>query len=252
MRASLSTAPDESGSSRRAGCARPTTTSASGKGHVRRLAAVLFIAVTLAACSSSIPRHAAVYSPPLPTASEQPSVGSLDSSAPLANPPADGSPPASAPAVDTSGWVTLAPAGEGFSVLMPGAAKTATATASTPAGNAPVTIWTHTDSSNAGFQAIHVKFKAGTFSKAPTKSVLDGAMNQEIATVPGAVLKSQSDMTLAGHPGRLIMFATSKTTWVAEFCVAGDDMYAFDVMTDAGKADAGRTQAFFATIQITA
>jgi hypothetical protein len=29
-------------------------------------------------------------------------------------------------------------------------------------------------------------------------------------------------------------------------------MYAFDVMTDAGKADAARTQAFFATIQITA
>jgi hypothetical protein len=217
----------------------------------------LSIAVTLAACSSSIPRHAAVYSPPPPTASEQPSGGSLDASASAANPPADGSPAdgsptASAPAVDTSGWVTLAPAGEGFSVLMPGAAKTTTATASTPAGNAPVTIWTHTDSSNAGFQAIHVKFKAGTFSKAPIKSVLDAAMSQEIATVPGAVLKSQSDMTLAGHPGRLITFATSKTTWVAEFCIAGDDMYAFDVMTDAGKADAGRTQAFFATIQITA
>lgn len=207
---------------------------------MRGLATMLVVLVGAGACSSSIPRHSAVFIPAEPPTA--PPATPTNSQPAGSNPVATG---------DTSGWVTLAPQGEGFSVLMPGKATSSTLAAKTPNGDAPTTIWEYSASTEA-FGVARAKFPAGAMSSGAPADVL-GAIMTPIATniLPGASITSQSDVTLDGHPGRSMAFADSKTTVQCEFFVVGDDVYAAFVAYPAGKMDAVVAQAFFASFQLT-
>lgn len=161
--------------------------------------------------------------------------------------PSGAMPGANSSAADTSTWTRLAPGGAGFSVLMPGTAPEQVGVGSSLVVNANQTEWAYTDGSSVTFKVLLLKFQAGAL----TGVSLDTLMNGEIAAMPGATLTSQSDATLDGHSGRFFTAASSTGSFTAEFFVAGDDVYGIGVGGDTGKADAARTQAFFASFRIT-
>jgi hypothetical protein len=216
-----------------------------GLPDMRRLPIVLLAAVFLvAACSSSIPRHPAVYSPPAPPTGA--------SAEPAAETPADGSPEASSPAVDTSAWISLAPQGEVFSVKMPGAATSSTQTVKTPGGNAAIASWTYTDASKRAFDVSRARFAKGALSGAPAKTIFDQASAMVVASLSGATITSQSDVTLGKYPGRMVRFANATMSVVCVLYIAGDDVLGPSVSAPVGLADDGFSHAFMASFQLTA
>jgi hypothetical protein len=212
---------------------------------MRRLPIALLAAVFLVtACSSSIPRHPAVYSPPaLPT--EAPTE-------PAAETPAGGSPEASSPTVDTSAWISLAPQGEAFSVKMPGQPTTSSQTVKTEGGNATVASWTYTDASKRAFGVSRARLAKGALSGATAKSILDQASAMVVASLTGATITSQSDVTLGQHAGRLVKFANATTSVVCVLYIAGDDVLGPSVSAPVGLVDDGYAQAFLDSFQLAA
>jgi hypothetical protein len=154
-------------------------------------------------------------------------------------------------AVDMTGWVTLNPDGEGFSVSMPGTAQKTTDSIQTPGGEGSESVWNCADSSGVGYMVVRVQLKPGSLTGAPVKDVLDASVTQEASLIPDAKIVSQLDVTLSGHPGRRVTVANSTTTGVGEMFIAGDDIYFVGVVGDRGIIDAGRTEAFFASFQLT-
>ena len=197
---------------------------------MRRLMVGFLAAVLLAGCSSSIPRYSAVFSPTVP-------------------PPTASAPPAgssSAAAVDTSAWITLAPQGEGFSVLMPG-----TPTSLSGSGaNYTYIYWTYTDNSGRGFLVEESKSPKGALS-GPAKSILDYTQNQFLAGYPGAKVESQSDITLDGHAARSGVFANSTTRVHGELVIVDDTIYMVGVSYPVGLADNGVANAFMTSFKLT-
>jgi hypothetical protein len=122
----------------------------------------------------------------------------------------------------------------------------------TPIGTASNTSWTYTGPAHRVFFATDVKFPAGALAKAPAKSVLDGATPVIVATVPGAKLSAQSDVTLGGHQGRSISYGTDKIAVACHIYVVGDDIEGVCSVQPAGQADDGQAQAFLASFQLTA
>jgi hypothetical protein len=204
-----------------------------------KMAAIgLLAAVLVAGCSSSTPRYSAVFSPtpePVISAAVAPSGGA-----------------SAAASVDTSGWIEFAPAGASLSVLMPSQPVASTAPMKTPIGTASSTSWTYTDPAHRVLFATDVKFPAGALAKAPAKSVLDGATPVIVATVPGAKLSAQSDVTLGGHQGRSISYGTDKIAVACHIYIVGDDIEGVCSVQPAGQADDGQAQAFLASFQLTA
>lgn len=199
---------------------------------MRRLAIALFAAALVTGCSSSIPRHAAVFSPtPRPTPSPTPT---LD---PAATPIAT---------ADTSSWVAVT--GDGFSIKMPGAATSATSTVKTPVGDATMTTWTYTDANKQGYYFERVASAPGSFAGAKQADILDQVATSIVGSIPGGQIISQSEATLNGHAGRTATFGSMATTLQCEFFVAGDAIYVADTT---GTADDPLVQAFFASLQLT-
>jgi hypothetical protein len=201
----------------------------------------LVAAVLLAGCSSSVPRHSAVFSP---TPEQATSVPAAAASA-AGSPSAIGS-------VDTSTWIEFAPPGAGFRVLVPNQPTESSAPMKTPVGTASSTSWTYTDSANRVFLTTDVKFASGALSEAPPKTVLDSAATAMVAAVPGARLSAQSDLTLRGHSGRSISYATAQIAVVCQIYIVGDDMNGICSAQPAGRFDESIAQAFFASYELTA
>ena len=154
-------------------------------------------------------------------------------------------------AADTTGWVTLAPDGEGFSVLMPGAAQKTTDSIQTPGGEGSQSVWNYSDSSGMGYMVVRVQLKAGSLAGASVKATLDTSVTQVASQIANAQIVSEFDITLSGHPGRRVTVANSTTKWIGEAFIAGDDIYLVAVAADTAKVDAGMTEVFFASFQIT-
>jgi hypothetical protein len=150
-----------------------------------------------------------------------------------------------------SGWVVLAPAGEGFSVSMPGPAEKKTESIQTPVGLASESVWTSTDAAGVQFMVVRVGLPAGSVANVAPSRVLDESMAQMLALITDGRVASQSDITLSGHPGRVFVVASSTVTAGGEFFVVGDDIYGVGFGGDAGKVDAGRTQSLFDSFRIT-
>ena len=206
---------------------------------MRRLALALLAAALLSGCaSSSIPRHAAVFSPTEPPTA----------------PPTPTPDPASTPVAtaDASAWTIVAPDGEAFSVKMPGAAKSTTSTITTPGGDATNTVWAFNDDANRAFAVSVAKFKTGAFTGASAKSILDLATASIVGATAGATLASQSDVTVGGNTGRAITFGNSKTQIQCEVFIVGDSIVGASLAFPAGGTDGGVAAPFFASFQLTA
>jgi hypothetical protein len=191
----------------------------------RRLVPAILCAVAVAACSNTVPRHPSVYS--LPPVTPAPS------------------------AAETTGWVTLAPEGEGFSVSMPGTAQKSSDTIQTPGGEGSESTWNCADSSGMSYMVVRVQLKPGSLDGAPAKDVLDASVTQEAALIPDSKVQTQSDVTLDGHAGRRVTVANSTVTGIGEMFIAGDDIYFVGVGGETAKIDAGLTEAFFASFKLT-
>lgn len=206
---------------------------------MRRLAMALLAVALLSGCaSSSIPRHAAVFSP-----TEPPTAAPTPTTDPAATPVAT---------ADASAWTTLAPEGEAFSVKMPGTAKSTTSTIATPGGDAANTVWAFNDDSDRAFAVSVAKFKAGAFSGASAKTILDQASASIVAATAGATLASQSDVTVNGNTGRAITFGNSTTQIQCELFIVGDSIVGASLAFAAGGTDGGVAAPFFASFQLTA
>lgn len=207
---------------------------------MRRLALALLGAALLCGCSASIPRHPAAFitpTEPPPTPIDQPT----------------GTP---GPTADTSGWITVAPDGAGFSVLMPGAPTSNTQELHAQVNNVTVkgalTTWTFTDSFNHTFGVTLVKFADGTFAGTPSTTALDGAAAQISSGLTGARIVSQSDITLGTHAGRRMTYANSTDAVDCEFFFVGDSVYTIGFLYKVGQGDSALTSAFFGSFQLTA
>jgi hypothetical protein len=215
---------------------------------MRRFAIVLLAAVSLAACSSSIPRLPAVYVPPA-----APTDAPVDVSTPTgADPTASTASAAPAPSVDTSAWGKLEVTGEVFTVLMPGHPTANTSTVKTDVGNASITTWSYSDSSKRSFAVTRARFAGGALSSATAKTIFDTATSTSLTNLKGATVTSQSDTTLGKYPARLVKFGNADASVVCEFVIVGDDVIGVSVGAPAGMADDGLQAAFFASLQITA
>ena len=204
----------------------------------------LVAAVLLAGCSSSVPKHSAVFSP-------TPEQATQATSAPAAAANTASSTGAIG-SVDTSTWIEFAPQGAGFRVLLPNQPTESSAPMKTPVGTASSTSWTYTDPANRVFLTTDVKFASGTLSKATPKTVLDGAATAMVAAVPGAHLSTQSDVTLHDHAGRNISYTTAQVAFVCQIYIVGDDMNGICSAQAAGRFDQSIAQAFFASYELTA
>jgi hypothetical protein len=154
-------------------------------------------------------------------------------------------------ALDTSAWVTLAPQGEGFSVLVPCTATPVPGWDYAVVGGIyAYTSWSCTDSSGRAFLVQVSKYAEGALS-GPVKPVLDGAEDSWLGQYPAAQVESQSDITLGGHAGRTGVFANSTTRVHGEMVIVGDTIYAVGVSYPVGLAEDGVVTAFMASFQLT-
>lgn len=204
---------------------------------MRKLALALLAAALFAGCSSTIPRHAAVFSPTVP---------------PPTPTRASHAPAASVTPADTSSWVAVAPDGAGFSIKMPGNPTSQNQQVSTPAGSFPMTNWSFVDSDKRVFSVSHLAAPKGTLSGSPEAQILDQGTTAVVSSVQGGQLTDQSDITVAGHPGRALTITTAASVFSSEFVIVGDDAYVIGLGHAAGSADDGIVAAFFASFQLTA
>ncbi len=228
-------------------------------GKRTRLAAVngrrsigLLAALLLVGCSYSTPRYRAVYSP-MPAVEASGSAAAAGDTTPgssvVDSPAAPGA--SSAASVDTSAWIALAPEGTSIRVLMPSQPTSSTQVMKTPVGNASSTSWASADPTGRVFYTSDVKFPLGALADVPAKSVLDSATGAVVATVSGAKLSSQSDISLGGHTGRTISYGTAEVAVRCDLYVVGDDVYGVCARQPTGKADDGLSQAFFESFRFT-
>lgn len=165
------------------------------------------------------------------------------------NVPQAGSSPSAA--VDTSAWITLAPQGESFSVLMPCAPDPVSGSSPNVAGGTDTyTYWTCTDSSGRTFLVSLSKYAKGGLS-GPLSGVLDDAESKYLRGFPNAQVESQSDMTLDGHIGRTAVFANATARVRGEVVIVGDSIYVVGVSYPIRLGDDGVANAFMASFQLT-
>jgi hypothetical protein len=201
---------------------------------MRCLAILLASAALLTGCSSAST-----------SGSPEPSV----SAAVSASSTAAGGP--SAGSIDTSTWVPFAPAGEGFSVWLPGTPLEATQSFKTATGDIPARLWMYTDSSGRQFAVIHLTFPAGSLAGTSPGGVYDSVIGA-LATQLDATIQDESDVTIDGHAGRACTLGGPTTYFNGEFVLAGSDLYVVYFAGASLSDDGGRAQALFVSFHLTA
>lgn len=210
---------------------------------MRRSVFVLSAAILVAACSSGTATTppAATGARTSTTSVRTPAV--LTSAAPTGSLAAG---PTVAP-VDISGWITVAPEGQGFGVAMPGKATSSSMTI--PDVNAPTTIWTYTDALGRAFQVARSKFPKGALA-GTSKTVLDNYAKGLPSSVADSTLESQTDVTISGHAGRRYLLVSPKSNVEGVFVVAGDLVFTVYLTYEPGKADPGTLEAFLGSFTL--
>jgi hypothetical protein len=210
---------------------------------MRRSVFVLAAAVLVAACSSGT-----ATTPPAATGSNA-TAASVQTPAVVASAAPTGSlttGPTASP-MDISGWIEVAPQGQGFGVAMPGKATTSSMTI---AGvNAPTTIWTYTDESGRAFQVARSKFPKDALA-GTSKDVLDNVARDLPSSVADGTVESQADVTISGHAGRRYLLVSPESNVEGVFVVAGDLVFTVYVTYEPGRADPGSLEAFLASFTL--
>ena len=210
---------------------------------MRRSVFVLSAAIFVAACSSGT-----ATTPPAATGSGA-AATSVQTPAVVASAAPSGSLTAgpTASPMDISGWIEIAPEGQGFGVAMPGKATTSSMTIAVV--NAPTTIWTYIDESGRAFQVARSKFPKEALV-GTSKAVLDSIAKDLPSSVADSTVESQTDLTISGHAGRRYLLVSPKSNVEGIFVVAGDFVFTIYVTYEPGKADLGSLEAFLASFTL--
>jgi hypothetical protein len=121
-------------------------------------------------------------------------------------------------AANAGDWQRLAPAGAGFSIMMPGTPQTADQTVQTQAG--PLVM--HMFGSEIGKTGYAVMYGDYKMQMDP-KHGLDGVRDGEVGK--GRLL-GEENITAGGYPGRRILVAMADgNTMVSQFFLAGTKLY---------------------------
>jgi hypothetical protein len=199
---------------------------------VRRLPVFVAAALLVAACSSNAPSETPIMPWAPPTAAPTPTP--------------DPNRPTPAP-VDTSGWVTFAPAGQGFSVALPGQpSEPQKVSVDTPGGKVETTTWSYAGSD----YAMAVMVATGSFSGAAPDQILDTAA-QTVASQNGARIGNRSSVSVDGNPGLTFTLTGGEAFFDCEIVLVGDDLYAVYYAAPAAPADDGLARALFASLKLT-
>jgi hypothetical protein len=197
---------------------------------VRRLIFLPLAAVLLAACSPNAPSETPIRPWLPPTLAPTPTP----------NPNA----PTPAP-VDTSTWIVFAPAGEGFSVKLPGEPTVQAATVQTEAGPVPTTTWSYAQGSEWVMAVVRAR---GSF-QGEASGILDTAL-QVMASQSQATLTSKSSVTVSGRPGMAFSMSAGDASITGEMVLAGD-LYGVYFAGPPGSASAGLAEALIASFELT-
>jgi hypothetical protein len=199
---------------------------------LRRLVALSFTAVLLAACSGNPPSETPIrpWSPPTGAPTPGPTSSRIC---------------ATSASADTSTWTAFAPAGEGFSVLLPGQPEAQASTIDTEAGQISLTIWNCVSSSGWAMVVMRAR---GTFEGAPDP-IFDSAL-QLMASQSNATIQSQAPVTVGGRPGRAFVMTGQDLYMSGQLVLAGDDLYGA-YFASPSSADESLARAFLATFSLT-
>ena len=211
--------------------------------QMRRSVFVLSAVVLVAACSS-----ATATTSPAATGSDA-AATSVATPAVVASATPTGSltTGSTASPVDISGWIELAPVGQGFGVAMPGKATKSSMTIAVV--NAPTTIWTYIDESGRAFQVARSKFPKEALT-GTSKAVLDNVAQDLPSSAADSTVESQVDVTIDGHAGRRYLQVSPKSNVEGVFVVAGDFVFTIYVTYEPGRADPGLLEAFLASFKL--
>ena len=130
----------------------------------------------------------------------------------------------------TDKWTTFAPAGAGFSVLLPGEPTLSTRTYETASGDAPASFWMVKVSTDLIYTVMLGKYPEGTVSKQAPATALDNGL---------------------GHAGKSFTLAVPGGTIMGEMFSAGDNLYMAYVVSALAAEDAPTFAAFLESFTLT-
>jgi len=144
--------------------------------------------------------------------------------------------------------VTVAPTGEGFSVLMPVKPTKTTETYSTAVGDAPASMWTAEPSADLAYFAIHAIYPAGSISGVSAASVFSGAISG-METSTGGKVTQQGPTSLSGYPGWTFTIETSSASAQGVLYLVGDDLYLIYAAYAPSRTDFGPIDQFLSSFK---
>jgi hypothetical protein len=191
-------------------------------------------AILFSACASASQTAAPALSPtptptttPAPTPTPSPTVASAD-----------------------SGWVVLAPAGDGFTCKFPGEPKLTKTTTTTKEGPTPTSVWEYLASTDLDYNVAMWQYAAGSTTGLAASAIYDSAISGMDST-NRLTLSTQSDNSLNGHAGRAFTLKGASYALQGELVLAGDNLYMV-YASYAPTVDLAGVTAFLADFQITA
>lgn len=123
-------------------------------------------------------------------------------------------------AIGSHNWQMVAPAGAGFTVLMPGQPKLSTTRGKTSRGAGWLDnsyVWAASDDSES-YTAEVCEYTANLDVSVSMQNVRKGALD-------GGKLLWETNETMNGHPGKKVAVTDGKSVWVVEFYVAPTRIY---------------------------
>lgn len=121
----------------------------------------------------------------------------------------------------TAGWSKFAPAGEGFSVLMPGVPVLKTSTST----DATTSLWSYQDGLDLGYFVAEAKYTKGSLSGQSAATVYSAALAAMAKSGTGMTISAQGDVTVSGHAGKSFTLTSTDATAKGYLFLVGDNMY---------------------------
>ncbi len=177
----------------------------------RVIALIVATAVIAVACGSG-----SATPTPAPTPIPTPS--------PTATPTPTPTPVPTPTAVD-AGWITFAPAGDGFSSEFPGTPKETDQTTTTKAGPAPTYVWIYEQSLDLAYAMMLVKYPSGSMTGINTSVIYQAGIQGGLSNVAGGQLTDTGSTTINGHAAATYTITGTSVNMKGIVVLVGDDLY---------------------------
>ena len=105
-------------------------------------------------------------------------------------------------------WTELAPAGGGFTVMLPGTPRESSMDVSTDLGTIKATTYTLELAGDHAYMIVHSDFPREAMKQVKSDAILDSARDGAVANVKGK-LKSEKKIKLGFSPGRALVVESS-------------------------------------------